>query len=41
MDSQGGYLWKCDNCGYYTATSWIKHKNVKIQRKQQINYGTL
>ena len=30
MDSQGGYLWKCDNCGYYTATSWIKHKNVKI-----------
>lgn len=41
MDSQGGYLWKCDNCGYFTSTSWIKHKNVKIQRKQQINYGTL
>ena len=37
MDSQGGYLWKCDNCGYFTSTSWIKHKNVKIQRKRQIN----
>lgn len=28
-DSQGGYLWTCDNCGYYTATSWIKHKILK------------
>ena len=28
-DSQGGHLWTCDNCGYYTATSWIKHKILK------------
>jgi hypothetical protein len=27
-DSQGGDMFKCDNCGAYLDTSWIRPKNV-------------
>lgn len=31
-DSQGGDMWKCDKCGAYLDTSWIRPKNIYYGR---------